>query len=175
MTNPETKTEDKKTLHEMLLAMESSHYRLNLLCNRFEQDKDIMLKEGLDLKETITALRDETAALTKIRDDIGKMLAAEVQDAAKIIISSANSNIREALSNNISNATSRLEKSVIAAERKIHDICYRDNKRNILTILAVLILPVITAVIVTKLLMPTQIIKYDKKSCATYAQICRNF
>lgn len=175
MTYTEIKTEDKKTLHEMLSAMESSHYRLNLLCNRFEQDKDIMLKEGLDLKETITALRDEASALAKMRDDISKILAAEVQDASKTIANSVSNGIKEALSNNISNATSRLEKSVIAAERKIHDICYRDNKRNILTILAVLILPVITVVIVTKLLMPTQIIKYDKKSCAAYAQICRNF
>lgn len=175
MTSTEIKTEDKKILHEMLSTMESSHYRLNLLCNRFEQDKNTLLKEGLDLKETITALRNETNALVKMRDDISAILATEVQNASKAITNAANNSIKEALSNNISNATSRLEKAVIAAERKIHDICYRDNKRNILTILAVLILPIIAAVIATKLLMPTQIIKYDNKSCATYAQICRNF
>ena len=64
------KSSDKKSTQDFLENINATIYRLNLLCNRFEKDKDTMLKEGAELKNAITTIQDEIASLAKVKLDL---------------------------------------------------------------------------------------------------------
>jgi hypothetical protein len=169
-----TKPEEEKNLQELLTKMDAAIYRLNLLHNRFEKDKDTLLKEGSDTKEAIKSLQSEIADFADMRGEIGKVLSNRIEQGANIMARVVNDSIKETLRTNMEEATYRLNEAVNRAERKIQYFYDIDKKRLFYMALGLIVLPVVTGVIVAKLFMSDPVMKFDETTCAAYRQTCSN-
>jgi len=171
MPDTKIKTDDQKNLQELLTNMDATTYRLNLLCNRFEKDKDVILKEGVDIKNAVKTLQIEIAAFSKMRGEIGKILSDKVDQASVTIARAAGEDIREALKTNMEDTVYQLSEAVRRAKDKFQFFYDLDRKRIWQMAILFLVLPVLASFLVVKLAMPKPIsLNIDGKTCAAYMQ-----
>ena len=147
-----------KDLHQEALAdIDATNYRLNLLCNRFEKDKDLMLKGGEEIVKAVQSLQQELKAFTEMRGEIGEVLSDRIDQLSKDIYHATSSGVEKALRHNVKIAADRLDRSVDRTTSKIRFFYNQDKKILIWKILGFTILPVvasvITSIVVIRLLL----------------------
>lgn len=175
MTDTKIKTEGKE-LRELLANMDATTYRLNLLCNRFEKDKDVILKEGVDIKHTVKTLQAEIAAFSKMRGEIGEILSRKVEQASVTIARAAGEDIQKALKDNMEDAVYQLNEAVRRAKDKFQFFYDLDRKRIWQMAVLFIVLPVVASFLVVKLAMPKPVsLNVDGKTCAVYMQESRGY
>jgi|APSaa5957512622_1039677.scaffolds.fasta_scaffold38988_2 hypothetical protein len=171
----EIKSAGKKSPHEFLENINATIYRLNLLCNRFEKDKDVILKEGADIKKAIKALQEEIASFAKIKLDLVDRMAKNIDRTSQVIADDAGECIRNTLKINIRNSINQLEDLIDGAKKSIKFFDDWHLKRIIWMVILSIVVPIVIGVVSAKLAIPQQIIKHDAKACAAYEQACKNF
>ena len=173
MADTETKTTVKKNSDDFLENLNATAYRLNLLCNRFEKDKDLMLKEHADIIVAIKALQKDMAAFEKIKLNLVECMTSNINKTSKTIADDAGECIRNTLKINIRHSIDQLEGIIDHAKTSIKFFDNWHFKRILWNIFLSAVLPIALGLLTVKIFMPEQVIKYDKKSCAAYAQICK--
>jgi len=154
-----------------LKDMTATIYRLNLLCNRFEQDKDIILQEIVDTKKTVKTLQIEIAAFAKMRGEIAETLSTKIEQASKIIVRDAHESIRKTLKENMNESIERLDQVSKSSAEKIKFFYAHDKKRIWQVAIGLIALPLATSIIIAKLLMPKPIaLNVDGRTCESYMQ-----
>jgi hypothetical protein len=152
--------------------LEATIYRLNLLCNRFEKDKDLMLKDGAMMVQAIQSLQKELNALAKMRGEIEKGLSDQIHRAAGAIAQASGESVREALKHDVGKAAYRLEDAVDKAERKLNYFYSLDKKRIVWMSIGFVILPVVASIFAAKIYMSDPIMKFNKATCEVYQRQC---
>ena len=164
-------TEDKK-LSDLINNLDLTNYKLMLLCNQFERDKDMVLKEGVDIKSVIKILQIEIAAFAKMRGDIGKILENNIEQATRKIVNEADSSIKQALSDHVENTIQKLDTRIDKANTKFEYFYNLDKKRLIWMVVGLIILPVITGCLAAKMFTSSPFLRFDKATCAVYRDRC---
>jgi hypothetical protein len=164
-------TEDKK-LSDLINSLDLTNYKLMLLCSQFEKDKDMVLKEGVDIKNVIKILQAEIAAFAKMRGEIGEILEKNIEQAAEKVVKEADRSIKQALSNNVENTIRKLDTEVDKANTKFQYFYDLDKKRLIWMIVGLIILPVVTGCFAAKMFMSDPFLRLDKTTCALYKDRC---
>jgi hypothetical protein len=167
-------TEEKK-LNDLVNSLDLTNYKLMLLCSQFEKDKDMVLKEGVDIKSVIKILQTEIAAFAKMRGEIGKILEENIEQAAEKVVEEADRSIKQALNDNVEHTIRRLDTEVDKANTKFQYFYDLDKKRVIWMILGLIILPVVTGCFVAKIFMSDPIMKFNKVTCGVYMDRCINY
>jgi hypothetical protein len=170
-----TDTTPEKNLPELLTNMDATIYRLSLLCNRFEKDKDMVLKEGLGIKDAVNSLQKEIAAFATMRSALDGILANRLEKASDAIFHKARDSVQEVLRENLKEAAHKLNNALYHTEQKLQYFYGLDKKRIVWMAIGFVILPVVTGIFIAKLLMPHPIIiDFSKRSCAAYIRACNN-
>ena len=118
MAETKAQTTEEKKLNDLVNSLDLTNYKLMLLCSQFEKDKDMVLKEGVDIKSVIKILQTEIAAFAKMRGEIGGLLEKNIGQAAEKIVEEADTTIRQALSNNVENTIRKLDTQIDKANTK---------------------------------------------------------
>ena len=139
---------DIKNLDTILANLDATNYRLNLLCNRFEKDKDLMLKEGAEIVKTVQTLQQELKVFAEMRGEIGKVLTKKMDEVSEAVAQAAEEGVKEAITENVDKSVYKLEQVVNRSERKIEYFYYLDKTRLVWMSLGLTILPVVVAVLV---------------------------
>ena len=139
---------DIKNLDTILANLDATNYRLNLLCNRFEKDKDLMLKEGAEIVKTVQTLQQELKVFAEMRGEIGKVLTKKMDEVSEAVAQAAEEGVKEAITENVDKSVYKLEQVVNRSERKIEYFYYLDKTRLVWMGLGLTILPVVAAVLV---------------------------
>lgn len=166
----DTKTE--KDLQELSANMDAMLYRLNLLCNRFEKDKDQVLKESLGMKEVIKALQSEIEKFTEMRDKVGEIFTNRLEKASGAIVFKARDEIQELFRENLKETISRLDDVLYKMKQKMEYFYDLDKKRIIWMAIGFVILPVATGVLAAKLFMSEPMMRFNKATCEVYKERC---
>jgi len=175
MTDTKIKIEEKDP-QELLANMDATTYRLNLLCNRFEKDKDVILKEGVDIKNAVKTLQTEIAVFSKMRGEIGEILSRKVEQASVTIARAAGEDIRDALKKNMEDTVYQLNEAVGRARDKFQFFYDLDRKRIWQMAILFIVLPLLACFLVVKLAMSKPInLNVDGKTCAAYMQESRGY
>jgi len=175
MTGTKIKKEEKD-LQELLANMDATTYRLNLLCNRFEKDKDVILKEGVDIKHAVKTLQTEIAAFSKMRGEIAEILSRKIEQASEAIARAAGEDIKGALKINMEGTVYQLDEAVRRAKDKFQFFYDLDRKRIWQMAVLFILLPVVASFLVVKLAMPKPVnLNVDGKTCAVFMQESRGY
>lgn len=164
--------EEQKNLQELLANMDTTIYRLNLLCNRFEKDKDTILKEGLDVKDAVKSLQREILAFANMRGEVDKVLANRIKHSSETMAQMVGEEIKRVLETNVENTIYRLEKAINYADNKLRFFHRLDKRRIIYMGLGLVVLPVVTGVFVAKIFMSEPIMRFNGATCEVYKQRC---
>lgn len=179
MNDAKTKTEkrtEEKSLQELLTNMDATTYRLNLLCNRFEKDKDIILKEGVDIKSAVKTLQIEIAAFARMRGEIGELISNKINRASEEITSSAEKSVQKALSKDVDSVVYRLDKAADIVQKKLLFFYDLDQKRIWQMVIGLIVLPLAASFLVAKFAMPKPVsLNVDGKTCEAYVKASRGF
>jgi len=139
---------DIKNLDTTLANLDATNYRLNLLCNRFEKDKDLMLKEGTEIIKTVQTLQQELKMFAEMRGEIGKVLAKKIDEVSETVAQATREGVKGAIIDSIDKSVCKLEQVVNRSERKIEYFYYLDKTRLVWMSLGLTILPVVVGVLV---------------------------
>ena len=172
MTTMKPEKEKQKGLDELSKDMDATIYRFNLLCNRFEQDKDVMLKDGLEIREAVLELRNELENFAKMKGELNEQLASRLKAAVNSVISKTSASVQEALYDVLGRATDKLHDVLNRTERKLDYLSSLDKKRLIWMAIGLMVLPVVAGVLAAKLYMSDPIMKFNKATCEVYKQQC---
>ena len=172
MAETKAQTTGDKKLSDLINSLDLTNYKLMLLCSQFEKDKDMVLKEGVDIKSVIKILQAEIVAFAKMRGEIGEVLENNIEQAAEKVVKEADRSIKQALSNNVENTIRKLDTEVDKANTKFQYFYDLDKKRLIWMVVGLIILPVVTGCFVAKMVMPDPFLKFDKTTCAVYRDRC---
>lgn len=171
------KEKQEKWLEALSKDIDATIYRFNLLCNRFEcnrfeQDKDLMLKDGLKIREAVLELRNELENFAKMKGELNEQLANRLRVAVDSVMSKTDASVQEALYDVLGRATDKLHDVLNRTECKLDYLSSLDKKRLIWMAVGLAILPVIAGVLVVKLYMSDPIMKFNKATCEVYKQRC---
>jgi hypothetical protein len=172
MADNKIKAEDQKSLEELLTNMDATIYRLNLLCNRFEKDKDTILKENLELKQVIKSLKDEAIAFKEIRSEVNGVLADKIDEASKTIVTGANDKIQEMLVKDVKEVIYRLNDVLNQTEKKLLYFDGLDVRRIIYMALGILVVPIVAGICIAKIFMADPMLVFNKATCEIYKHRC---
>jgi len=172
MTETKTQTTEDKKLSDLINSLDLTNYKLMLLCSQFEKDKDMVLKEGVDIKNVIKLLQTEIAAFAKMRGEIGEILEKHIEQAAEKVVKEADRSIKQVLSNNVENTIRKLDAEVDKANTKFEYFYDLDKKRIIWMVVGLIILPIVTGCFAARILMSDPIMSFNKNTCAIYRDRC---
>jgi uncharacterized protein YicC (UPF0701 family) len=165
-------TKINKDMQELVENMDAMLYRLNLLCNRFEKDKDQVLKESLGMKEIIKALQEEIDNFTQMREKVGEIFNSRLEKASDAIVLKAKEGVQEIYRENLKETVTRLDGVLYRMQQKMEYFYDLDKKRIIWMAIGFVILPIIAGVFTAKLFMSKPILSFDKEICKVYEQRC---
>ena len=167
-----TDTKTDKDMRELVENMDAMLYRLNLLCNRFEKDKDQVLKESLGMKEVIKALQGEIDNFIEMRERVGEIFNSRLEKASDAIVFKAKEEVRDVYRENLVETTNRLDGGLYRMQQKMEYFYNLDKKRIIWMAIGFVILPIVAGVFTAKLFMSKPILSFDKEICKVYQQRC---
>jgi hypothetical protein len=162
----------EEELNELSKNMDATIYSFNLLCNRFEQDKDIMLKDGLKIREVVLELRNELASFAKMKGELNELLASSLKVAANTVVHKTNERVQEALNETLGRASNKLNEALHRTESKLDYLQSLDKKRLIWMAIGLVVLLIIAGVLAAKLYMVDPIMRFNKATCEVYKQRC---
>jgi len=176
MTTTEQEKEKKeKGLEELSKDMDATIYRFNLLCNRFEKDKDGILLDGKEIKEVVKKLQEELKVFTKMREELSNQLTTKLESMADDVLNKADTSLQQISVENadiLSEAVKKLNGVLKRTEYRLKYLRRLGKKRLVLMVIGFFVLPVMTGVIASKRYMSDPIMKFNKETCEVYKQRC---
>lgn len=166
---------EERKLQELITKLEAAIYQLTLLHSRFEQGKDKMLQKSGEIKEVAQTLGSELEDFAALRGEIGRILVQRMEQGTNIMARVADESIREEINSKVGEATERLVHAANLAVKKLSFFYDLDLRRIMYMALGLVVFPIVTALLIAKLLMPAPtVLRIDKrlceKLCDTYVQ-----